>query len=63
LSINVLNGQPVLNWQGGHRLQSSVNVTGSFTNVPQALTAATNTYLGPYTNAFTEPERFFRLVD
>jgi hypothetical protein len=63
LSINVLNGQPVLNWEGGHRLQSSVTVTGPYTNVPQSLTATTNTYLGPYTNTFTEPERLFRLVD
>ena len=63
LSINLLNGQPVLNWQGGHRLRTAVDVTGAFTNVPQSLTAATNTYLGPYTNKFNEPVRFFRLVD
>jgi hypothetical protein len=63
LSINVLNGQPVMNWQGGHRLRTSVDVIGTYTNVPQALTTTNNTFLGPYTNTFTEPVRFFRLVD
>jgi hypothetical protein len=61
LSATLVGGAPVLNWAGGHRLQTSDNVSGSYTNVPQTLSP--NTYLGPWTNAFSEPARFFRLVD
>ena len=63
LSINLLNGQQVLNWGGGHRLQISTDVTGTFTNVTQTISATTNTFLGPYTNILAEPQGFFRLVD
>ncbi len=68
------NGQTVLIWTGAHRLQSSGDVSGTYTNVPQImllhntysaadLHPGTNTFLAPYTNLFTEPARFFRLVD
>lgn len=56
LSANLLSGQTLLNWVGGHRLQTSVEVTGTYTNVPGAT-------LAPYTNNFADPQRFFRLVD
>jgi len=56
LSINLLGNQPVLNWTGGHRLQTAPIVTGPYTNIPNAI-------LAPYTNTFLDPARFFRLVD
>jgi hypothetical protein len=64
-----LGGNTVLNWTGGHRLQTSVNVSGTYTNVPQVLSANTWTnvsrgaFLGPWTNTYPEPTRFFRLLD
>jgi hypothetical protein len=54
----------VLNWVGGHRLQTTTDAAGTYTNVPQVIVwPNTNTFLGPFTNTFTEPARFFRLVD
>lgn len=69
LSATQVGGQAVLNWVGGHRLQTAVDVTGVYTNIPRVLSpnAYTNITLGaflaPWTNTFTEPTRFFRLVD
>jgi hypothetical protein len=69
LSVAQVGSQQVLNWTGGHRLQSSVEVAGAYTNVPQVLSPNTYTnvtlgaFLSPWTNTFTEPARFFRLVD
>lgn len=69
LSINQSDAQTVLNWTGGHRLQTSVNVTGPYTNVPQVLSANiwtninSGAFLSPWTNNYSESTRFFRLVD
>ena len=69
LSVGRASDKTVLNWVGGHRLQSAVDVTGVYTNVPQVLSPNTYTnvmmggFLGPWTNNFVEPTRFFRLVD
>jgi hypothetical protein len=69
LSARNVGGKAVLNWTGGHRLQTSVNVPGIYTNVPQVLSANVWTnitlgaFLSPWTNTFTEPTRFFRLRD
>ena len=69
LTVNQVAGLSVLSWTGGHRLQSSVDVPGTYTNVPQSLSPNTWTnitlggFLSPWTNNFTEPNRFFRLVD
>jgi hypothetical protein len=69
VTVNPLGNKTVLNWTGGHRLQTSVAVTGTYTNVPQVLSANTWTnvsqgaFLGPWTNTYTEPNRFFRLLD
>lgn len=69
LSAKSVGGKTVLNWTGGHRLQSSVNVPGTYTNVSQVLSANTWTnitlgaFLSPWTNNFPEPTRFFRLRD
>jgi hypothetical protein len=69
LSANSLNGQTVLSWVGGHRLQTAVNVTGTYTNVPQVKSANVFTnvslgaFLSPWTNNYPEPTRFFRLLD
>ena len=69
LSANFVGGKPVLNWTGGHRLQTSVKVPGTYTNVTQVLSANVWTnitlgaFLSPWTNNFTEPTRFFRLKD
>jgi hypothetical protein len=62
ISATLVNGQVVLNWEGGHRLQTAVDVSGTYTEVPQSL-GPPNTFLGPWTNSFTEPTRFFRLLD
>jgi len=44
----------ILSWSGAYNLQSSLNVTGIYTNI----TSATS----PYTNAIgPAPRRFFRL--
>lgn len=69
LSASSVAGKVVLNWTDGHRLQTSVNVLGTYTNVPQVLSPNTWTnitlgaFLSPWTNKFTEPTRFFRLRD
>lgn len=69
VTVSEVEGQTVLNWPGGHRLQTSVSVTGTYTNVPQVLSpnvytnVALGAFLGPWTNNYTEPARFFRLVD
>lgn len=69
LTLTPTNNLKVLSWTGGHRLQTSVNVTGTYTNVPQTLSANVWTnvtrgaFLSPWTNNYTEPTRFFRLVD
>ncbi len=69
LSAQVVAGQTVLNWTGGHRLQTSVDVPGTYTNVPQGKTTSNWTniwngnFLSPWTNNYTEPTRFFRLMD
>src|SRR5262249_11300516 len=46
LGISSSNNPPVLNWIGGHRLQTSPSVNGTYTN--------TGVILSPYTNAFPE---------
>jgi hypothetical protein len=69
LSVAQAGPDTVFDWVGGHRLQTSVDVTGVYTNVPQVLSLNTYTnitlgaFLGPWTNTFTEPTRFFRLLD
>ncbi len=69
LSAGVVNGNTVLSWVGGHRLQTAVSVSGAYTNVPQVLSGNVYTnvtlgaFLAPWTNTFTEPVRFFRLAD
>jgi len=56
LSVSQAGSDTVLNWPGAHRLQAASAVTGTYTNVPGVTT-------GPWTNTFTEPQKFFRLVD
>lgn len=69
LTITPVGTNKVLNWTGGHRLQTAVNVTGTYTNVPQTLSANVWTnisrggFLSPWTNNYAEPTRFFRLLD
>lgn len=69
LTATALDGKTVLNWPGGHRLQSSVNVTDTYTNLPQTLSPNVWTninlggYLSPWTNNLPEATRFFRLLD
>ncbi len=69
LDVNQLGNDIVLNWTGGHRLLTSVDVTGTYTNVPQTLSPNVWTnitqgaYLGPWTNNYPEATRFFRLAD
>lgn len=69
LSVSQSGNNTVLNWVGGHRLQTAADVTGTFTNVTQVLSPNTYTnvtmgaFLAPWTNNFPEPVRFFRLVD
>jgi hypothetical protein len=55
LTINQVGADTVLNWTGAHRLQASTEVTGTYTN--------TGVITAPWTNTFTEPQKFFRLVD
>ncbi|MCX8090511.1 MAG: hypothetical protein N3I86_06170 [Verrucomicrobiae bacterium] len=55
LNAQLLGGQIVLNWTGTYQLQAASVVTGPYTNVV-GVTA------GPWTNTFTEPIKFFRLV-
>ena len=56
LTATLLGGQPVLNWTGGHRLQASSEVSGTYTNIPGVT-------LGPWTNNLPASQKFFRLVD
>jgi hypothetical protein len=56
LSVKQFGPDVVLNWANAHNLQTSVKVTGTYTNVPGVI-------LGPYTNNFPEPQRFFRLAN
>jgi len=69
LAQNYTAGKVVLNWTDGHRLQTSVDVLGTYTNVLQGKTTSNWTniwngdYLSPWTNNYPEPTRFFRLVD
>ncbi|HZM02723.1 MAG TPA: family 16 glycosylhydrolase [Candidatus Saccharimonadales bacterium] len=44
----------VLNWSGNFYLQTATSVSGPFTNIPGIV-------VGPYTNLFTDPQRYFRL--
>ncbi|NOS69456.1 MAG: hypothetical protein HOP33_05935 [Verrucomicrobia bacterium] len=57
-SLSISNnaaGQRVLSWAGGHNLQASSLVTGTYTN--------TGVTLGPWTNTLSAQEKFFRLSD
>ena len=56
LTISQFGTDTVLNWPGVHTLQAASAVTGTYTNVPGVTT-------GPYTNTYTEPQKFFRLVN
>jgi len=56
LSVDQVGPDVVLTWTGAHNLQTSVNVSGTYTNVPGVTVA-------PYTNNFPEPTRFFRLAN
>ena len=56
LSVAKTAGNVVLNWPGAHNLQTATAVSGPYTNV-------TSVIVGPYTNTFVEPIRFFRLVN
>jgi hypothetical protein len=56
LTINQLGVDKVLTWPGTHQLQSSLNATGTYSSVSGVTTA-------PWTNTFTDPEKFFRLVN
>ena len=56
LSATRIGGQTVLSWTGAHNLQTSVNVSGTYTNVPGVT-------LAPYTSNFLEAQRFFRLAN
>jgi hypothetical protein len=54
LTFGVINGQLVLSWNSsGLALQSAPSVTGTYTNVPGAVT--------PFTNNLSGPSKFFRL--
>jgi hypothetical protein len=55
LNATRLGGQVVLDWSGTYQLQTATAVAGPYTDVPGVTT-------GPWTNSFTEPTRFFRLV-
>jgi len=57
LSIDLINGEAVVDWAGAHTLQESADVTGPYAPVAGPVT------LGPYTNAPTADTRFFRLVN
>jgi len=69
ITANDLGGKIVLNWPGGHRLQTSVNVAGTYTNLTKTLSPNVWTnitlgaYLSPLTNTLPEATRFFRLQD
>ncbi len=61
LSANKVGTNVVLTWTGAHNLQGASAVTGSYTNVPNTSTNAANPTPSPYTNAFPESMKFFRL--
>jgi hypothetical protein len=69
LNVTRSGDQTVLNWTGGHRLLTAVEVPGAYTNVPQTLSPNVYSnvilggFLGPWTNTYPEPTRFFRLRD
>jgi len=69
LTISKTGNDVVLDWPDGHRLQSAVDVTGPYANVPQNLSpnvwtnVTQGAFLGPWTNNYSEPTRFFRLAD
>ncbi len=69
LSITETDAGVVLNWEGGHRLQSATTASGPYANVPQNnspnvwTNITSGAFLGPWTNSYTEPARFFRLAD
>ena len=52
LGFATLAGKLVLSWSGPYQLYTSTNVAGPYTPI-----SGTN----PYTNAFSDPQRFFRL--
>jgi hypothetical protein len=56
LSANRIGTDTVMTWTGTHRLQAATDVIGPYTTV----TGVTN---APYTNTFSDPQKFFRLVD
>ena len=56
ISVKQLGSDVVLDWANAHDLQTSASVSGVYTNVPGVI-------LGPYTNRFPEPQRFFRLAN
>jgi hypothetical protein len=53
LNVRVVPGAMVLTWGNGFTLQTSINVAGPYLDVTNAVS--------PFTNAFNEPKRFFRL--
>lgn len=55
LTAELLAGQIVLDWAGAYQLQAADAVSGPYADVPGATT-------GPWTNTFSEPIKFFRLV-
>jgi len=55
LTAEKIGADVVLKWTDAHRLQAASVVTGPYTNV--------GVTLAPYTNTFTEPQKFFRLRD
>jgi hypothetical protein len=55
LSAEKVGSDVVLKWIDAHRLQAASEVTGPYTNI--------GVTLAPYTNTFTEPQKFFRLQD
>lgn len=69
VTVSQVDGKIVLNWTGGHRVQTAVNVTGAYTNAPQTLSPNVWTnitlggFLSPWTNNYTDATRFFRLLD
>ncbi|MCC6823427.1 MAG: hypothetical protein IT579_22070 [Verrucomicrobia subdivision 3 bacterium] len=69
ITVSQSDGKTILNWVGGHRLQTSADVAGTYTNVTQVLSPNTYTnvtlgaFLSPWTNNLPDPARFFRLAD
>lgn len=53
LQFTQFDGGLVLSWSGSQELQTATNLTGGFVSVVGATS--------PYTNFFTDPQRFFRL--